>query len=498
MNSKGIQRVFAGVFLMSLFLMADEGLPKREVSGQVFVVTEGGSLKLGLVGIHVVSREKLTALAGSLLAEGPKARATQQLLGQLEDEVKGMAAPFPEEMRAPFKQISDSAFLLKMGVADFVSKWDMRQGLFEVLPAAQTQTDADGVFTVEAQESDWLVARGERRAGGSSESYLWLMPLKVVPKKLLVANDNLLKDEASLAKVLQSFVDSPVALVAETNVVSWVQEQKALAQRLVVEAKAKIQAEEKELQRLTAEARKRLRSSPNFSVGERLMMGLLVHWIPAGRFMMGSPSTETDRSPNEAQHNVTLSRGFFLAETECTQSQWEAVMGSNPSRFKGADRPVEKVSWDESLEFCRKLTDQQRKQGVLPEGWSWRLPTEAEWEYAARAGTTGPRHGELEAIAWHSGNSGSETHPVKQKAANAWGLYDMIGNVFEWCSDWYGDYPTGGVSDPTGPNSGSLRVFRGGSWRYDAGLCRSASRYCFELGDRNSFLGFRPVLSSVR
>ena len=134
--------------------------------------------------------------------------------------------------------------------------------------------------------------------------------------------------------------------------------------------------------------------------------------------------------------------------------------------------------------------------GVMPEGWAWRLPTEAEWEYAARAGATGPRHGELDAIAWHEGNSGGKTHPVKQKAANAWGLHDMMGNVWELCSDWYGDYPTGGVSDPTGSNSGSLRVFRGGSWFFGAGFCRSAGRNGRDPGYRD--LGFRPVLSSVR
>ena len=213
---------------------------------------------------------------------------------------------------------------------------------------------------------------------------------------------------------------------------------------------------------------------------------------------MGSPSREEGRFDDEVQPDVTLTRGVLLAEAECTQSQWEAVMGNNPSYFKGADRPVEQVSWDEAVEFCRKLTQLHQDAGVMPQGWAWRLPTEAEWEYAARAGTAGPRHGELDAIAWHDGNSGGKTHPVKQKAANAWGLYDMIGNVWEWCSDSYGGYPTGAVEDPTGPNSGSYRVNRGGSWCFDAGCCRSAGRVRLEPGRRNGDLGFRPVLSSVR
>ena len=166
--------------------------------------------------------------------------------------------------------------------------------------------------------------------------------------------------------------------------------------------------------------------------------------------------------------------------------------------FKGAKRPVETVSWDEALEYCRKLTTKQRAKGILPEGWEWRLPTEAEWEYAARAGTTGARHGELDTIAWWSGNSGSETHAVGGKQANAWGLHDMMGNVLEWCGDGYSDYPTGSVTDPMGPSLGSNRVNRGGCWADYARRVRSASRDGSVTGSRYFAQGFRPVLSSVR
>ena len=263
-------------------------------------------------------------------------------------------------------------------------------------------------------------------------------------------------------------------------------------ERAIADAKVKAESAEK------AMAMKLGLSRP-FGPGLRGELGAIaVRWIPAGRFSMGSPSSEEGRYSNELQHEVALSRGLFLAETECTQGQWEAVMGSNPSNLKGRDRPVEQVSWEEAVEFCRKLTAKQRQEGVLPEGWEWRLPTESEWEYAARAGTTGARHGELDAIAWHGGNSGSETHGVKGKQANAWGLYDMVGNVWEWCGDWYGDYPTGNVTDPTGPGLGSLRVNRGGVWNGGARNARSAFRNWCVPGNRNSFLGFRPALSSVR
>jgi formylglycine-generating enzyme required for sulfatase activity len=237
----------------------------------------------------------------------------------------------------------------------------------------------------------------------------------------------------------------------------------------------------------------------NLPVGTlRSFGGMECVWCPPGQFMMGSPTSERGRNDDEVQHEVVLTRGFFLAETECTQGQWEAVMGGNPSFFKGTERPVEQVSWEEAVEYCWKLTAKQRAEGILADGWEWRLPTEAKWEYAARAGTTGARYGELDTIAWHGGNSGCQTHPVKQKTANAWGLYDMIGNVGEWCSDWYGEYPTASVTDPMGPGSGNFRVRRGGSWYVDASEARSARRSRVRPGSRDFSMGFRPALSSGR
>ncbi len=219
-----------------------------------------------------------------------------------------------------------------------------------------------------------------------------------------------------------------------------------------------------------------------------------LRYCPPGRFLMGSPGTETRRPV----HEVELTRGFFLAETPCTQAQWKMVMGGNPSYFKGVGRPVETVSWYEAVDFCRKLTASQRREGLLPDGWKWRLPTEAEWEYAARAGTMGPRYGELDEIAWHRENSGAESHVVKGKEANNWGLHDMLGNVWEWCSNWHGEYPTERVTDPAGPNSGTSRVSRGGSWFDAPELVRSDDRCGDDPGDGNYFLGFRAVLSSVQ
>ena len=210
-----------------------------------------------------------------------------------------------------------------------------------------------------------------------------------------------------------------------------------------------------------------------------------------GRFLMGSPQSEFGRSNDEGPvHEVVFTRGFWMAEVPVTQRLWEAVAGGNPSEFKRADRPVEYVRWSDCDGWLRKANS-------MTGGLNLRFPTEAEWEYAARAGTAGPRYGDLDAIAWHRGNSAAETHEVKGKKANEWGLHDMLGNVWEWCSDWHGEYPTGRVTSPTGCSSGSYRVIRGGSWDCVAGDVRSAGRFGNHPGYRRSSLGFRPALGST-
>jgi formylglycine-generating enzyme required for sulfatase activity len=214
-------------------------------------------------------------------------------------------------------------------------------------------------------------------------------------------------------------------------------------------------------------------------------------WIPPGNFVMGSPPGETDRYDDEVPHRVTLTKGIWLGVYPVTQAQWQKVMKNNPSCFTGEDRPVEQVSWDDCQEFCRKLS--------VREGKTYRLPTEAEWEYACRAGTTtaycfGDDPALLNDYAWHLGNSFIQTHPVGQKKANAWGLFDVHGNVWQWCQDWYGDYPRADQVDPQGPARGSFRVLRGGGWNDDPQGCRSAFRSWFGPGLRSRDLGCRLAL----
>lgn len=191
---------------------------------------------------------------------------------------------------------------------------------------------------------------------------------------------------------------------------------------------------------------------------------------------------------------MTLTRPFWLGRTEVTQAQWTTIMGSNPSEFKGDDRPVENVSCDDAMEFCRKLTERERAAGRLPARHAYTLPTEAQWEYACRAGTTGDYAGDRNAMAWYDANSGYTTHPVGTKQANAWGMADMHGNVWEWCHDWSAAYPGGEVTDPRGPASGSARVVRGGSWDFPAVHARSAGRNEQTPVDRSHNFGFRLAL----
>jgi len=230
--------------------------------------------------------------------------------------------------------------------------------------------------------------------------------------------------------------------------------------------------------------------------------------VKAGRFQMGSPEKELGRDREETQHWVTLTRDYWLGETEVTQGQWKAVMGTNPSHFKKGDNyPVECVSWEDVMDFCRKLNEKYSSK--LPSGYKFSLPTEAQWEYACRAGTTTALNNgnnlkseydicrNLDEVGWYYENSDSSTHPVAQKKPNALDFYDMHGNVWEWCSDWKGGYNMG-ATDPKGPSAGSHRVCRGGSWYCDARFCRAAYRYGYFPSYRYRNLGFRLALVPVQ
>ena len=238
--------------------------------------------------------------------------------------------------------------------------------------------------------------------------------------------------------------------------------------------------------------------------------------VPAGTFMMGSPIDEPGRSTSETQHTVTLTHSFYLMDHEVTQGEWKAVTGASPSAFTGDDsRPVEQVSWFDAVNYCNSLSKLEcltpaysvRGKTVRWNGQAdgYRLPTEAEWEYACRAGTEGAladgaitqqdcdtKDSNLDFMGWYCANANSTTHPVRDKTANAWGLFDMHGNVWEWCWDGLGAYP-GTVTDYAYPTDNAYRVVRGGAWGRAAVDCRSAARYAVYPGYRSGLLGVRPA-----
>jgi len=237
-------------------------------------------------------------------------------------------------------------------------------------------------------------------------------------------------------------------------------------------------------------------------------------WIAPGNFMMGRSTNEPGLTPpswglSEVQHTVTLTRGFWMSDHEVTQSEYQAVMGKTPSNFKlSLDRPVESVSWGDAMAYCQELSARERAAGKITAQQIYRLPTEAEWEYAARAGSTAPRYGPVDSIAWFAENSGGQTRPVRQKTPNAWGLYDMYGNVSELCLDYVpigGGYPPN-TEDPVGccGDQYDAMIVRGGSWLSSNDVAnvislRAAAREMVMQDSRGSaHIGFRPVLSWIR
>ncbi len=225
------------------------------------------------------------------------------------------------------------------------------------------------------------------------------------------------------------------------------------------------------------------------------LVEVALRWCPPGTFTMGAPALEEGHFDDETQHRVTLTKGFWMGETQVTQSLWNKVMGLNPSDHNsGSNYPVESVSWNDCQVFLQKLNAL-----ALLDGFKWALPTEAQWEYACRAGTIGAYGGNgcLDEMGWYQENSGNETHPVGQKRANAWGLHDMHGNVVEWCQDWYGAYPDGQQTDPLGPALGHDRVLRGGGYWDNPQYCRSACRVRLDPSYRRWSFGFRLVTFQI-
>ena len=257
-----------------------------------------------------------------------------------------------------------------------------------------------------------------------------------------------------------------------------------------------------------------IKPGENFTVPD---LNLSMIWVKPGTFTMGSPTSETGLGFSETQHQVTLTKGFYLGKYEVTQAQYQTVMngnsaglGTDPSQFKGSNRPVERVSWEDAQIFLAQLNAIEQTAGRLPTGWKYVLPTESQWEYACRAGTTTAYSwGDDINATWanynwdgahNTRNDFKQTRDVGQYAANPWGFFDMHGNVWEWTADRYdATYPTGNpVIDPSGSASGSARAFRGGDWANTGAGLRSGSRYSGSPGFRGNGIGFRVGFQSSK
>ena len=494
----------------------------QEIHGQVFLVQNGPkgpeNWKLALVELHLLSESELKKLAAEVItrqlqanadlaARKAKVEEQQRLLLRMEEDLSKVPAQVLalSEYQALLQSASTLRAELGLRYQSYAvsNSVNILDRLFDRLPAARAKTDADGEFRIHAGKGQWLLAQAERKGADGAQTFVWVVPIPMGEAKLLLANDNQVRGVQGLWELLGSvsgvsIQPLPLPSSSAEDMAAWMAETRQKAQLLMSQELVRAQARKKQGLERASQSSARI-STGSLSPGEQLMLRTTeetfpVRWIPPGRFTMGSPADEVGVEKDEPQHEVTLTQGFFIMETECPQRLWNAFMTNNPSRFQGEDLPVEQINWHEAREFCLKLTELQRSQGWIPPGWKWELPTEAQWEYAARAGNSGSPAGSLEESAWYQKNSDGTTHPVGQRKPNAWGLLDVLGNVWEWCLDGYGDYPTVPVTDPQGTPSSPLKVFRGSGCNSTAQACRFGFRNAERAVVRNGPLGIRGVL----
>ena len=522
-----MKATFTHFFALSLLLILTSCSKKPvEVTGQIFVITQGReNIKMGGVEVLVVPDEEFRKKAKEVVTwmqQEAKAEAQRKVdsdhmtdfINEVIELEKTSSLKIPELPKIRESIVKESS--VASGLIESAMKGDLQtRALINIFAGNGEKmgftTDADGKFTLPLKGKAWFHAMAERKVGDNSEGYIWLKgfeaPDSVSKASLVISNDDDIKDEDELysmlagACVVQGQLENFRKVDVSENMKSLVERHreevesaKAKAEKDAAEAKVKAERDVAEAKAKADEAYKKFSGS---RAGEERVMEIAPGvkmtfcWCPPSEFMMGSPPYEADRGSDEDQVKVTLSKGFWIGKTEVTQAQWEAVMGSNPSHFKGTNLPVESVSWNDAQKFLQKIDPVL----AATDGWKTILPTEAQWEYAARAGDSWRYSGgnNIDEVAWYNGNSSSRTNPVGIKKSNAWGLHDMSGNVREWCHDWYDKRIGGG--DPAGAISGSRRVLRGGSWVYIASHCRVADRVKDVPSLTSNRIGFRVVRS---
>ena len=494
-------------FALSLLLLLSSCSKKPvEVTGQIFVITQGrDNIKMGGVKVLVVpdvdfqnAKEVLTWMQQEAKDEAQRKADSDHMTKFINEVIeleKTSSLIIPELSKIRESVIKESE--ITFGLVDSAMKRDLiTRAWIKMFPSdvkkIELITDADGRFTLPINGKAWFYASAERRVGNESEEYLWLKgfeaPDGASKASLVISNDDDINDEEELYSMLAGACEVQGQL-EDFRKVEVSDEMKSLVERYreeVAEAKAKAEEVYKKFPGSRAGEERVWQIAPGVT--------MTFCWCPAGQFMMGSPSSEADRGSNEEQVKVTLSKGFWMGKTEVTQAQWQAVMGNNPSLIKGANLPVGCESWNDAQEFLQKIDPVL----AATDGWKTMLPTEAQWEYAARAGESWIYSGSnnLDEVAWYYENDGSAMNPVGMKKANAWGIHDMSGNVYEWCEDWYDEKLSGGV-DPAGASLASIRVFRGGCWHINAKNCRVADRsFNFVPSYTYYHIGFRVLRSS--
>jgi formylglycine-generating enzyme required for sulfatase activity len=481
-----------------------------EVTGQIFVITQGrDNIKMGGVQVRVIPDEEFVKAANEVLpwleaGVQKEAQATTDadhmtaLIREIVAMEKAAEKPIPEllAIREALVEESGSAKnLMESALAAPLYQQAVAKVLNVVSSKQEVTTDADGRFSIQATGKTWFIAMSSRAVGDQSERYLWVKgfePVEGSPTaSLVISNEADIDSEDGLHALLAGAIGKTGGL--DVHRAAGKAEVSPKMKELVESKRVAANEAKKKAAQSAAAAYEKFRGK---QAGEQKVIeiapgvSMTFCWCPAGAFVMGSPVSEEDRGNDENQVKVTLSKGFWMAKTEVTQAHWQAVMGANPSHFKGSTLPVEEVSWKDAQEFLEKLNERLGSE----DGGTMALPTDAQWEYAARAGQSGAYSGgALDQVAWWDGGT---TQPVATKRANAWGLHDMSGNVWEWCADWYHEDLPGGV-DPRGQASGSIRVARGGCWFGLAFNCRVAARHGVDPTSSSNAFGFRVARSSV-